>query len=265
MTEKCDLLEKTSNCAPGIKERDGFCFSDNDLIEIAKNYNLFYNETIDLTLPRRDLLNLLVEKTQEKFRCGSGSCWLQQKFMKGVSKEIKRKYKPQGPLDDKWLNTLDINNIMDRYTHVYSDFKWLGAVPLDFEELDLYSEVDFRNLNKLGLVINFDPHTKKGKHWVALYAELKNNKIFYFDSYGGRPEQREIRDFIKRLKKYCSDRDRVDYRYNKIRHQFKHSECGVYSVNFIIRLLGGESFKSITENITKDSAMQSCRKTYFNT
>ena len=55
-----------------------------------------------------------------------------------------------------------------------------------------------------------------------------------------------------------------DIRYNKIRHQFKNSECGVYSMNFIIRLLNGESFNAITQNITKDDDMNECRKVYFN-
>ena len=54
-----------------------------------------------------------------------------------------------------------------------------------------------------------------------------------------------------------------DVRYNKIRHQFKNSECGVYSMNFIIRLLHGESFDNIVENVTKDKDMNTCRQVYF--
>ena len=47
------------------------------------------------------------------------------------------------------------------------------------------------------------------------------------------------------------------------RHQYKNSECGVYSMNFIIRLLNGESFKNITENKTLDDPMNRCRDKYF--
>jgi hypothetical protein len=54
-----------------------------------------------------------------------------------------------------------------------------------------------------------------------------------------------------------------DVRYNKKQHQFKNSECGVYSINFIIRLLKGETFNEITENITKDDEMNNCRNVYF--
>ena len=52
-------------------------------------------------------------------------------------------------------------------------------------------------------------------------------------------------------------------KYNKIRHQFKNSECGVYSINFVVRLVGGESFEDITNNITNDEKMNGCRKAYF--
>ena len=51
--------------------------------------------------------------------------------------------------------------------------------------------------------------------------------------------------------------------YNKHRHQYKGSECGVYSINFIIRLLDGETFEHITRNKTLDDEMNECRKKYF--
>jgi hypothetical protein len=54
-----------------------------------------------------------------------------------------------------------------------------------------------------------------------------------------------------------------DIRYNHIQHQFNNSECGVYSINFIIRLVGGESFDSVINNITKDEEMNANRKIYF--
>ena len=62
---------------------------------------------------------------------------------------------------------------------------------------------------------------------------------------------------IKNLSKF-------DIRFNNIQHQFKNSECGVYSINFIIRLAKGESFDNITNNITNDDEMNLCREVYFN-
>ena len=54
-----------------------------------------------------------------------------------------------------------------------------------------------------------------------------------------------------------------DIRYNHIQHQFKDSECGVYSIHFITRLVSGESFDSIIHNVIKDDVMNSFRKNYF--
>ena len=45
---------------------------------------------------------------------------------------------------------------------------------------------------------------------------------------------------------------KFDIRYNNVQHQFKNSECGVYSINFVIRLAQGETFNDIVNNITKD-------------
>ena len=63
-------------------------------------------------------------------------------------------------------------------------------------------------------------------------------------------------DQIKKLSNF-------DIKFNNIQHQFKNSECGVYSINFIIRLANGESFDSITQNITKDDQLNLCRQVYF--
>ena len=54
-----------------------------------------------------------------------------------------------------------------------------------------------------------------------------------------------------------------DIRYNNIQHQFENSECGVYSINFIVRLLQGEKFNDIINNVTTDGKMNQFRKEYF--
>ena len=50
---------------------------------------------------------------------------------------------------------------------------------------------------------------------------------------------------------------------NKVRHQFKNSECGVYSMNFIISLLEGKTFTEVTENIIKDDDMLKNRDVFY--
>ena len=72
-----------------------------------------------------------------------------------------------------------------------------------------------------------------------------------------------INNFINNNKKYIKNIDEFDINYNNIRHQFGGSECGVYSINFILRLLKGEEFNGIIKNITLDDEVNKCRKVYF--
>ena len=53
------------------------------------------------------------------------------------------------------------------------------------------------------------------------------------------------------------------FQYNKKRHQYKDSECGVYSINFILRLLHGEKFDEINGVRLPDDDVNKCRGTYF--
>jgi hypothetical protein len=175
---------------------------------------------------------------------------------------------------------------MKQYEKVYKDFKFLGAIPSDFDELPIYetTDLEFAELEKttpiLGAIINLDTHNQPGSHWVALYANLKTNSIYYFDSFKKQPQNR-VRKFITRLLGYMVTKkqdtkldikdfldkyeksDNYDIRYNQVQHQYKNSECGVYSLNFIIRLLEGETFDDIVNNITNDDKMNKYRETVF--
>jgi len=174
----------------------------------------------------------------------------------------------------------------------FEDLHVLGISTLNF------SDIEKKGKHKLGMVINLDEHYKNGSHWVALYTDLAKNQIYFFDSVGKIPGKR-IRKFINKLTKYLYTKKynqnlpindviaqlkalkknknkvnnnehiknllggEIDVRYNNIQHQFENSECGVYSINFIVRLVGGESFNSIINNITSDEEMNKNREEYF--
>ena len=50
---------------------------------------------------------------------------------------------------------------------------------------------------------------------------------------------------------------------NKNKYQRDKSECGVYSCNFIIRSLAGESFEEATNKFLDFKNINSCRNAYF--
>jgi len=55
-----------------------------------------------------------------------------------------------------------------------------------------------RSVTETGaVIINADPHTEKGSHWLAIYF-LSESSSAYFDSYGILPLGPDIRTFIRR-------------------------------------------------------------------
>jgi hypothetical protein len=293
-------LRPDEKCAPAKKYTDGSCFTTDSLKKIADSYNKKYQNKIRITENKKELVEQLEDRMKDK--CSNQVCWLRQEFVRGIVDEtMKNTFRPDGPNDSKeWLSTRDIDKVMEQYQEKYSDFCYLGTVPYDFEELPIlefdkmdFNEMERKGKNRLGMVINLDEHDQSGSHWVALYADLKKNQVYFFDSFGKAPGGR-IRKFATRIAKHLYQKkfgeqvakefkyivkglnkqdklggaireklNQVDVRFNKIQHQFENTECGVYSINFIIRLLKGETFNEITNNITKDAEMNQCRNVYF--
>jgi hypothetical protein len=184
--------------------------------------------------------------------------------------------RPIGPKGQfTWLNTLDINKVMKQYEAKYPEFKFLGAVPMDFDELPLLGikDLDFNKLyekqgiSKIGIIYNLDEHYKSGSHWVAGFADLERGQNYYYDSYGIAPEPR-VRKFMRRIVRankqiFKRSESQMDIRHNKVRHQFKNSECGVFSLSFILRLLSGKTFDQIANSGVHDDEINKCREVYF--
>jgi len=77
------------------------------------------------------------------------------------------------------------------------------------------------------VIINTDPHTKDGTHWVAIHFEHKSSNAFYFDSYGHPPYNSHIQAFTRR---YSTVLD-----YNTIQLQGPTSiVCGKYYCLFAL-------------------------------
>lgn len=259
-------------CAPGKTFKEGSCFTLNDLVDISTSYNKkFPKDTIVIKQNKRYLLKQLTLKMKEKYQCADQVCWINQNFIDDTKESDNLKhftFRPSGPKKQyDWLSTSDINKVMKQYENKYNTFTFFGAVPSDFMDLPYtkaynadYDKMKKNNKYQYGMVINLDEHDKAGSHWVGLYGNLKDNKLYFFDSFGIKPKK-NIQKYIDNMTKYMGST--VDYRYNKKQHQYNNSECGVYSMNFVIRLLNGETFDEIVDNPTNDEAMNACRKVYF--
>lgn len=278
-------MSKKYKCAPSKIYENGSCFTLEDLIKITENYNKNNNDKIKIINDKKILLKELIPKMKNKYHCDNQICWLDIINDNEIKKNT---FRPEGPDNQyEWLSTSDINNVMKQYEYKYNNFKFLGAIPNDFEDLPYYGigNINFNEFetkySKLGAVINLDNHNQPGSHWVSLFADLDNYRLYYFDSVGKKPNKK-VNNFVKKIlthmhnkkynekfnleqfmKKFHKAND-YDVRFNRIQHQFKNTECGVYSMNFIIKLLEGNSFDDIVNNITYDDTMNKNRLKYFN-
>jgi hypothetical protein len=57
------------------------------------------------------------------------------------------------------------------------------------------------------------------------------------------------------------DNIRVDY--NKVQHQRGNNACGVYSINFLVRMARGDDFDKLCQKVISDEKMNKCRLVYF--
>lgn len=276
-----------SKCAPGVEEREGTCFTLEQLVKIAYAYNQRWLDEssrgknipfkkINITYDKSYLLREL--RARLTHICGADeACWIEQNFVKALQDvDISRfTFRPKGPQGRfEWLSTTHIEDIMTQYEKIHPDFMFLGAVPIDFYSLKVlgirdlrFSDLEARGIRRIGVVYNTDEHYKRGEHWIASYTNLPMKQMYFFDSVGRRPEPR-ITSFFAKKAKYIMERSRcqledIDIKYNNVVHQRGNSECGVYVVNFLIRLLNGESFDQIVQRRMSDREINHCRKTYF--
>jgi hypothetical protein len=279
-----DHDEKDQRCAPTKEFVDGSCISLYLLVEMANTYNEENDDKIKLTStletlnPKKYKGYLLSEFSKRLDKvCDNQRCWVKQNFVKKMNKRMREElqkdtFRPEGPEGKfTWLNTFNINDVMGQYEGKYKDFRFLGAVPIDFDDLPELGIKSFsfdkainNGKTKFGIIFNLDEHYKGGSHWVSMYCNLEKGCVYFSDSYGIEPEPR-IRKFMRRIARYIKDNmgknPIVDY--NRVRHQYGGSECGVYSINFILRQLKGESFEEICKNKVPDAEMNKCRKVYF--
>lgn len=195
---------------------------------------------------------------------------------------IKEYLRPKQPDEwksdpDKWLNSLDIEHVMNQYEDAYQNFEFMGPFPIDFAAPDPYNkngkcliqevcelkvtQAFAKGTHYIGIIYNLDPHFKGGSHWVASFIDLVKHKTYYFDSYGMEAPI-QIQKFMKWLT--TQDKDMKLF-YNGRRFQFQNSECGMYSMYFIIRMLMGDDFKKFSRKAPPDSFMLDLRDWLFST
>lgn len=311
-TDKTAHFQKM-NCSPAVKNKkinEQSCFTPEILKSIIDKYNVNHPDDKIIETDPKKAWQLL----KTKLSCKKEECWLNQLDDEAMKEKIKKFiFAPKHPDDwndnpDEWLSNFDIFEVAKQYEVSYPNFKIIGPTTIDFDtklpeqggrcvldDLCNFSLERFikAKKNKIGIVFNLDKHDQSGSHWVSLFIDIENKFMFFFDS-ANNVIPPEIWSKNKSNKKHDVEKmplvNRIInqglelnhpikfafYNNNGITHQNGNTECGMYSLFFIITMLTGRtpftkgymSVKKRRDLFLKtkitDNVVFGFRKLYFN-
>lgn len=278
---------KKINCSPKPKDEinDFTCYTNKSLIKLRDLWNARHPDVKISSSSPKEIHKLLSEKLSNA--CNKESCWLRQKADFGaVSSDIAESFAPESPPEwkknpNEWLSSEDIIKVMKQYEKAYKCFDFIGPSPIDFDTRKLYGECvwdELCNFNlkkqikdgktKIGMIFNTDPHNKPGQHWISMFINIKNKKIFFFDSTGDKAPP-QVMTLAKRIQKQGLNlKPKINLSFDSnegIEHQYGNTECGVYSLFFIVHMLEDKlTSHYLKTHILKDEYINKFRKIYFN-
>ena len=278
---------KKLNCSPKPKgEINHFsCYTNKSLYKLRDLWNARHPD-VKITTNSPKEIHRIISKYL-KGVCNKESCWIKQKADFGpVESELAESFAPESPPEwkknpNEWLSSIDIINVMKQYEKAYKCFDFIGPSPIDFDTRKLYGECVWDELcnfslkeqikngkTKIGIIFNTDPHNKPGQHWISMFINIKKKKIFFFDSTGDEPTS-EIMALVKRIEEQGLNLEpKIKFKFDSnegIEHQYGNTECGIYSLFFIVHMLEDKMTEHyLKTHILKDEYMKKFRHIYFN-
>lgn len=286
---------KKMNCSPitmGKKAAKNTCYTMDVLKRIRDEYNKDHPSDVISTEDPIEIWNSLSDRLKH---CDTEDCWLNEIDDATLRQQIDNYiFAPDSPPEwdanpNEWLTNYDILDVLNQYAIAYPQFLFLGPSPIDFDK-KIHGTCVERSLcrfsvkkcmddgkTKIGIVFNTDPHDKGGSHWISLFIDLEESFVFFFDS-GGDEIPSEIDAFKDRVMKEAAELSKPLKYYNNFgrRHQHSNTECGMYSLFFIITMLTGriganQRKSSLKKRIylfvggnIEDKYVEKYRKIYFN-
>ena len=96
---------------------------------------------------------------------------------------------------------------------------------------------------KIGWIMNLDPASQRGSHWVSVFIDPVNGKeINYFDSFGREIPTDILRD-LKIVVDMLKPNGLLEIKSNHVVHQDDGTNnCGWFAMRFLIDRFRGKSF-----------------------
>jgi Ulp1 protease family, C-terminal catalytic domain len=255
---------RTMNCSPIVKGKtvsENTCFTNDALTKIKDAFNK--NNGPDNQIVETDPAQVYEALRSRLTQCKTEDCWLNQiKDSKTRQQLDQILFAPDQPPEwkdnpDEWLSNFDIEKVLQQYEISNPEFKLLGPSSIDYDtklkeeggkcvwedicRLEL-KDLIARKKRKLGIVFNLDKHDEPGSHWVSMFVDLDKKFIFYFDSAlnDTPPEIVRLKKTIMKQGSELSPPIQFRYITNKKAHQQSNTECGMYTIYFIVSLLTGK-------------------------
>jgi hypothetical protein len=233
-------------------------FDDKDIQRLRDVYNKEHPNELPIKSDSSEgLWSEIKARLHDKCKTGRAECI--------ITSLMSRPKAPSGwkVNPEEWLSSTDIDKLENSFEELFPDYKHLGTFPIDFDAksetgkclVSALCSMDIRKLAKdgktqIGITFNTDVSTGPGEHWVAVFCDIRPElaypRMTYFDSYAQRPEK-EIKRLMLRWKEQWDSTkihpQGMKLTYNKTRHQYKDSECGMYCVYFHYCCLMGISME----------------------
>ena len=190
---------------------------------------------------KKQLYDTIGSYFETENQCKDELCWVSTDIVKKSVNNLSDIFIPIMPdlwreKPNEWLNTSDIDNVLNQYAKAYKNFHYTGASPIDFDSKakDGYCEVSDickisipqlykKGIRKIGFVFNTDPSTKDGEHWISAYIDLGG--IDRYKLLGGGNENGEIGGRNNRRKRTRKKRRKK----SKLRKKVKNNKIyGMY-------------------------------------
>lgn len=278
---------KKLNCSPTNKNsiNNFTCYDNDDLLKLKNIWNARHPDKPMNTNNPKEIWSQL--KNYYSTICNKESCWVRQMVENSkLKKDLLNSFAPKSPDEwkknpNEWLSSLDIIEVMNQYEKKYKNFDFMGPSPIDYDTHMLngncvWEELCHFNLsnhlkkgyNKIGVIFNTDPHNKGGEHWISLFIDVKKKIIFFFDSVGD-PIPEQIKKLVDKVTEQGNQlKSPINFKFDQnhpVEHQKGNSECGMYSLYFIIHMLENKiSSNYLKTHRLDDKYVEKFRKIYFN-
>lgn len=209
----------------------------------------------------------IIDQAKAKSGCTSESC-LYKTVSVLADSDLDARFKKTGPWNStEWLSNEDIDqNVLQDYEKKFPRFKHIEFQMRDFEsrrgELAKLNWLELaKHYDCLACALNTDRSGGAGEHWTAFYVDFIGGTVEYFDSAGQKP-LKEFSDFAIETAHTLSAGGKKfrDEMVTKIEHQRENTECGVYTLYYILCRLHGTPFKSFEFKRVPDDMMVEFRK-----